>query len=46
MFFPVNQHSLTVHHHTQNRKIDMTADPIMRSVLLFALPIILGDILQ
>lgn len=46
MFFPVNQHSLTAHHHPQNRKIDMTTGPIMRSVLLFALPIILGDILQ
>lgn len=30
----------------KNKKIDMTTGPIMRNVLLFALPIILGNVLQ
>lgn len=39
-------HQLTTHHHPHSGKVDMTAGPIVRGVLLFALPIILGDVLQ
>ncbi|MGN0480143.1 MAG: MATE family efflux transporter [Lachnospiraceae bacterium] len=31
---------------SQSKKIDMTTGPIMRNVLLFAIPIVLGNILQ
>ncbi len=39
-------HQLTSYHHPHSGKVDMTAGPIVRGVLLFALPIILGDVLQ
>ena len=42
----MNHHELTLRSRPHSHKIDMATGPIMRGVLLFALPIILGDILQ
>ncbi len=42
----MDRHLFTVHHHPHPPKVDMTAGPIVSAVFLFALPIVLGDILQ
>ncbi len=39
-------HELTAHHHPHSAQVDMTTGPIVSAVMLFALPIILGDVLQ